>query len=174
MRLVVLDELECNCNRFLYLCIPGLLLLPMPFPGFMWVCFVLVVCRRDWFPGKNAHRLFLMYLLWPSAGEEVNVEKPCINTIMLHKNDSNSILSIPALIWVLDDVMIIITFDLKALCRSLYAFFLECVVCFCYLYYIIMMIISVWQRDTSCFHWYILLHIKLWNLLLFAMGESVG
>lgn len=67
-------------------------------------------------------------------------------------------------------MMIIITFDLKALCRSLYAFFLECVVCFCYLYYIIMMIISVWQRDTSCFHWYILLHIKLWNLLLFCYG----
>lgn len=32
------------------------------------------------------------------------------------------------------------------------------------------MIISVWQRDTSCFHWYILLHIKLWNLLLFCYG----
>lgn len=73
-------------------------------------------------------------------------------------------------------MMIIITFDPKALCRPLYAFFfffLECVVCFCYLYYYIimmMMIISVWQRDTSCFHWYILLCIKLWNLLLFCYG----
>lgn len=73
-------------------------------------------------------------------------------------------------------LMIKITFDLKALCRPLYAlfffvFFVECVVCFCYLYYIIimmMMIISVWQR--SCFHWYILLSIKLWNLLLFCYG----
>ncbi len=33
----------------------------------------------------------------------MRVKKPCINTTMLHKNDSNSILSIPALIWVLDD-----------------------------------------------------------------------
>lgn len=32
------------------------------------------------------------------------------------------------------------------------------------------MIISVWQRDTSCFHWYILLRVKLWNLLLFCYG----
>lgn len=45
---------------------------------------MLVVRGSGWFPGKNAHKLFLMYLLWPSAGE-VNVEKPCINTIMLHK-----------------------------------------------------------------------------------------
>lgn len=73
-------------------------------------------------------------------------------------------------------LMIKISFDLKALCRPLYAlfcFFVECVVCFCYLYYIIimmmmMMIISVWQR--SFFHWYILLSIKLWNLLLFCYG----
>ncbi len=39
----------------------------------------------------------------------------------------------------------------------------------------VIFIILLWwlfqfDRDTSCFHWYILLHIKLWNWLFFCYG----